>query len=343
MLYIDGLYGEGGGQILRNAVAFSILTKNPIEIKNIRAKRSNPGIQPQHYAAISIMKKLCNAETENLEIGSSHLKFIPKKLQEGKYAFDIGTAGSIPLVFQACILSALQSKKTISIKLVGGTDVRWSPSWDYFTHVFLPLIGKMGIIVNTKLIKRGYYPKGGGEAIITINPYKKIIPLQINEKQEVTDIKGIINIANLPEHIGKRMKHEVIKILSKKNLDVSITIERTTALSAGVGITLWSDLDNTVLGSTVLGEKGIPAEKIAEDASFQLLKEIDTGATLDIYAVDQVLPYMALAGENGESFCIINKLTNHAETNMWLIKQFFDVEFNIIQYKNAKKLSIKQI
>ena len=66
MIHIDGSYGEGGGQILRNAVALSVLTKKPVEILNIRANRPNPGIKPQHYTAIKIIKKLRNEEKSTI-------------------------------------------------------------------------------------------------------------------------------------------------------------------------------------------------------------------------------------------------------------------------------------
>ena len=341
MLQIDGSYGEGGGQILRNAVALSLLTKKPVWIKNIRAKRPNPGIKAQHHTAISCMKNICNAETEGLSIGSSSLKFTPGDLQGGEYRFDIGTAGSMTLVFQACILCSLKTREPVIIRLAGGTDVKWSPSWDYFVHVFLPLIYKMGVVTDTNLIRRGYYPKGGGEAVLTIHPHKKILPLQIDEKQDFTGIEGIIHIADLPDHIGKRMKHAAIKTFMKKNITSSIKIERTQALSMGVCITLWSHSDNTVLGSTVLGEKGVSSEKIGETAALQLLREIDLGATLDVYAIDQMLPYMVFARDSGKSSCIVRSLSNHTKTNMWLIQQFFDTEFEIVEQYKTVKLVIK--
>jgi len=143
LLHIDGSYGEGGGQILRTAVALSVLTKTPLEINNIRANRPKPGIKSQHYTAIKIMEELCNAETDGLTIGSSNLTFSPGKITSGDYHFDIGTAGSIMLVLQACILCSLRTNSPITLKVTGGTDVKWSPSWDYFKHVFLTLIKKI--------------------------------------------------------------------------------------------------------------------------------------------------------------------------------------------------------
>lgn len=339
MLQIDGSYGEGGGQILRYAVALSVLTKKSLEIANIRAKRSNPGLRAQHHTAISCMKSLCNADVEGLSIGSSKLLFSPRDIQPGEYKFDIGTAGSITLVYQACILSSLKTTKPITIRLTGGTDVKWAPSWDYFTHVFLPLIQIMGIKTDAQLIKRGYYPKGGGEAVLTIHPVKKLQPLQLGGKQDFNEIKGIIHIANLPDHISKRMKHAAMKVAVKNNLQSSIQIDKTTSVSLGTGITLWSKSNSTVLGSTFLGEKGITSEKIGEDAANQLIKEIKIGSTIDTFAIDQILPYMVLTRD--ESVCKVRDLSNHTKTNMWLLKYFYDVEFETTKQQDLINFKVK--
>ena len=327
MLSIDGSYGEGGGQILRNTVAISVLTKKPVEIKNIRANRPTPGIKPQHYIAIKSIKELCDAETNGLEVGSSVLTFSPGDIKGGKYKFNIGTAGSITLVFQACILASLNVKEPVIISVTGGTDVKWSPSWDYFRYVFLHLLEKMGLSVKAKLIRRGYYPKGGGEAEITISPSAGLKPLKLNEEQIFEMVNGIINISNLPDHIVTRMKYSAIKILLKKNLQASINIDKVESLSPGTGITLWSQSKNTVLGSTFLGERGMPSEKVGENAANELIREIDAGSSIDLYAFDQLLPYMTIA--RNSSSCVVSRISNHAQTNMWLLKQFFNVDFEL--------------
>ena len=190
MIKIDGSYGEGGGQILRTALGLSVLTDKSVEIFNIRKNRSNPGIRPQHFSAIKIIQEICNSEVSGLSVGSKRLVFKPNEVKQGKYNFDIGTAGSVTLVFQAIILSVLKSNKTIEVNLVGGTDVKWSPSWDFFERVFLELLDKIGVKVESNLKKRGYYPKGGGEAYIKINPVSKIKPLAF-QNSNINKVEGL--------------------------------------------------------------------------------------------------------------------------------------------------------
>lgn len=339
MLTIDGSYGEGGGQIVRTAVALSVLTKQPIEITNIRAGRPVSGLRPQHYTALSCIRSICNAEAEGLSVHSTNLRFSPHDVKPGTYTFDVGTAGSMTLVFQACLLSAFHASAPLTIVLRGGTDVRWAPSWDYFAHVFLPLISKIGIKTEVRLLRRGYYPTGGGEATLTIHPVEKLIPFSAQEPQSFTELSGIIHRANLPDHISTRMKHAAIKTAMKQNLRSAIQIDAAPSSSTGTGITLWSGSEQTILGSTVLGEKTLSAETVGETAANHLIQEIKSGATLDCYAIDQILPYLVLAPK--ESTCLIREISNHTQTNMWLIKQFFSVDFEVTPQQDAHRIVIK--
>jgi len=339
LINLDGSYGEGGGQILRTAVALSVLKKEPIKIVNIRANRPDPGIKAQHYIAIKSVKELCNAETTGLDVGSSTLTFIPGEIKGGKYKFDIGTAGSITLVFQTCILASLKSKEPINIKITGGTDVKWAPTWDYFKNIFVPLIKKMGVSIDANLIKRGYYPKGGGEAEITVYPNSDFKQLKFGTEQIFSEVEGIIYISNLPEHIGTRIKHSAINELLKNNLKAHIKIEQSNSLSPGTGIALWAKSNDTILGSTIIGEKNLSSEEVGKKAVRNLLDEIKSGANLDVHAFDQLLPYLVISNKNEDTTYVIKELSSHAYTNMWVLKKFFNVDFEIKQ--NEKNVSIK--
>lgn len=339
MLSIDGSYGEGGGQIVRTAVALSILTHTPIRITNIRANRPIPGLRPQHYTAVSCVQSMCHAKTEGLSIGSSTLTFDPGIIIPGSYRFDVSTAGSITLVFQTCLLSALTIPAPITITLKGGTDVRWAPSWDYFAHVFVPLLQKIGIKTDVYLLNRGYYPTGGGEAVLTIHPVQNLQPFRVIDPQIFSEIKGIINIANLPDHVSTRMKHAAMKAAMKHHLQSSIKVDAITSTSTGTGIVVWSVSDETILGADVLGERGVTAEQVGENATAQLLREITSGATVDHHAIDQLLPYLAYAPKG--SACLVRELSNHADTHMWLLRQFFDVNFELSQQQDIIRIVVK--
>ena len=320
MIAIDGSYGEGGGQILRMAVALAALTGKSIRVYNIRAGRPNPGLKNQHITAINAVAKLCNAKTRGVAVGSSSIEFHPGKIKGGDYVFDVGTAGSVTLVMQACLLPALMAEEETHFKIRGGTDVKWAPPWDYFQNVFLKLLEKMGCYIDAYLNQRGYYPAGGGEIEVYVEPCE----LQsIGFDEKVEKIKGIVNIANLPSNIAERIEKAAMEELRKHDMDADIAIEETSAKSAGVGIVLWSE--PKVLGSDCLGERGKPAEEVGKEAATKLIQEIKSNADLDEKAVDQLLPYLAMTGGKFKA----RNITKHAETEMWLLKKFIDVDFKI--------------
>jgi RNA 3'-terminal phosphate cyclase (ATP) len=197
----------------------------------------------------------------------------------------------------------------------------------------------MGVKTNVQLIKRGYYPTGGGEAVLTIHPLEHLHPLEAGEMQPFHDIAGIIYRANLPDHISTRMKHAATKVAVKHNLRSSIQVDAEPSSSSGTGITLWSASEAAIIGAAVLGEKGVSAEQVGETAANQLFQEIKTGATIDRYALDQILPYLVLASKG--SVCRVRELSNHAQTNMWLLKQFFDVDFEVAQQQDVVRIVVK--
>lgn len=324
MLSIDGSYGEGGGQILRTAVSLSVLTKTPIKVTDIRANRSNPGLRPQHYVALSIMKQLSNAETKGLTIGSSEIEFHPKSIRPGSFEFDIGTAGSMVLVFQTILLGMLHTPQRIHIRLHGGSDVKWSPSWDYFSEVFLPVVHHMGVPVSAQLCKRGYYPKGGGIAELTIDPGPELLSPIVFDSFHPDHVAGLIHLSGLPDHIAKRMKHEVVKQAMKKDVHCSIRTQVAESLSAGVGLTLWSRSKQGCFGAVSLGEKGVAAETVGKTAVDSMLADITSNATVDVWLSDQILPYFALA--DGSSSFLVRKIAGHCKTNRWVLEQFFQDE-----------------
>lgn len=341
MIEIDGSWGEGGGQILRMSVALSAITGKDVRIVKIRAGRPKPGLAAQHLTSIKSVARLCNAKVEGLDIGSQTVEFRPGELTGGKFNFDVGTAGAITLVFQACFIPALHAPTKSVFTVTGGTDVRWSPPIDYFQHVFLPTVEKMGVFAKIERIRRGYYPKGGGRVVLHVEPVDRLAPLKLEEKGDFVAIGGVSHVGNLPSHIADRMKTAAEEELAgMERTDItSKSFTRDDAFGQGGGIVLWARTKNTILGANSLAERGVKAEKVGQTASEKLAEELNSGSTLDIHLSDQILPYMALA--DGESSFLTREVSNHAETNMWLLGRFFDVEFEKSRIGELHNIRIK--
>lgn len=317
---LDGSYGEGGGQILRTAVALSAVTGEPVEIENIRKGRPKPGLSAQHVKAVEELARICGADVRGCRLHSTRLSFEPGKIKGGTFVVDIGTAGSISLFLQCLMPALMHAPGPIRIRITGGTDVQWSPSIDYMRFVTLGALKKMGYECELRVLQRGYYPRGGGcvEAIVNPSHLKNLS----FEKNPCTLIEGISHSSGLPSHVAERQAASAEKLLHKNGYISSISTEVNNYPSTGSGITLWCGN----AGGTALGRPGLKAEKVGENAADAILTELRSGAGVDEYLADQLIPYIALAG--GGSF-ITRIISMHTKTNIWVTEQFLPVKFKI--------------
>jgi RNA 3'-terminal phosphate cyclase (ATP) len=316
---LDGSYGEGGGQILRTAVALSTVTGEPVEITNIRKARPKPGMSAQHVKAVNSAALLCDAFVTGCSLGSMDLSFIPGKINGRMFNIDIGTAGSIPLLLQCLMLAATHASGAIRLMITGGTDVQWSPSVDYLRFVTMFSLSRMGYECDLRLLHRGYYPRGGGSVEVNINPC--VLEKTNFDENRCSFVEGISHSSGLPAHVAQRQAFSAEKILKLEGYDTRLSIEIRDERSTGSGITLWCQN----AGGIALGKPGLRAENVGNNAAKSLLKELKSGAGVDIYLADQLIPYLALAG--GGSFTT-RMLTPHTKTNVWVTEQFLDVKFN---------------
>jgi len=332
MIEIDGSHGEGGGQLLRMAVALSSVTRKPVAVDRIRAGRPNPGLAAQHVTALRAVAELASAEVEGLAIGSSRIAFRPGDLVGGDHAFDVGTAGSVTLVLQACLPVAFAAKTSTHLRIVGGTDVKWSPPLDYFARVFLPWIRRLGGQADLLSHRRGYYPRGGGEVEMAIQPTPSWSPVQLSEPGALERVRGVAHVSNLDEDIPKRMKAAALRRLHGVP-DAKIE-ERAypseDAVGQGGAVVLWADREHTLLGADALAERGKSSERVGEEAAEALEAEILSGATVDVHAADQIVAYLALS-DRPSSF-MVREVSAHLRTMAWLLPQFLErsVEFQSI-------------
>ena len=298
MIEINGSFGEGGGQIVRTAVALSAVTGKPVRITNIRQGRSKPGLAAQHARAIMALAGICDARTSGATPGSSEIAFSPGEIRGGSHRVEIGTAGSVTLLMQCLLPALLRADAPSSLRIHGGTDVSWAPTVDYFKNVFLPALSSFGAKVSLEVLQRGYYPRGQGEVLLEVEPAKlKAGHLECrtcDTRQSTQSIvQGVSHCSNLPEHVAARQADSAVQMLSEAGFQAHVAREALRLPSMGSGITLWSGCK----GASFLGERGLPAEKVGRRAAEELIIELKSKATVDVHLADQLIPYLALAGE----------------------------------------------
>ncbi len=325
MIEVDGSYGEGGGQLVRTAVALSALTGRALRLAGVRAKRARPGLAPQHLAAVRAVAALCDARCQGLELGSNGFTFEPRaRAAGGELRVDVGTAGSVTLVLQALLPTLLRAREASRVVVTGGTDVRQAPTWDYFCEVLVRLLRSMGLHVRASLTRRGYYPRGGGEVAVQVEPAQPRALL--SEKLSVWKVSGEAHVAHLPLSIAERMRAAAIATLPRDARIGARVLDGGHAVGTGGAITVWAESGACVLGASRVAERSVRAEALGEAVAAELGADMASGAELDLHAADQVLIYLAMTRESS-SFAA-RAISSHARTAMWLIEQFLPARFS---------------
>ncbi len=340
---------EGGGQIVRTALALSTLTGKPFRVDKIRHNRPKPGLKRQHISCIDALMQLANARADGARPGSVGLEFFPGKICGQSLSINIGTAGSISLLLQSVLLPAMFAAAPVGIKITGGTDTKWSIPIDYCDQVILPYFNKFAACTINH-IKRGYYPRGQGTVDITVNPrfhlsdFKNIAELAAQLESTVPKI-SLCDRPTVAEIFGKsaasthlkgaqvaeRQARSAADVL-QRDYAVSIRCEYQNTASVGSVITLWtaSEACNGIAAADALGEKGVRAEKVGAAAAQKLSAVLNSNAVVDRHLADNLVPLLALVGGT----IVTDKITGHIQSNIYVCEQFLDVAFSIDQKKN---------
>lgn len=327
MITIDGAIGYG--QVLRTSIALSALILKPVKITNIRKNRPKPGLMAQHLTGIKIAGEFTNAEIKGLELNSTEIEFIPKSHSIRSRKIDIGTAGSIGLLLQTLTPLLIFADDEVTLDIIGGTFGLGSPTIQFLQHVTFPVLDKMGVpLPEIEIIREGVYPKGQGQVRITFHPVEKLNPIKLLGRGKIKSINGISVVGSLPDDIARRQANSANKTLIEHGYpDAEIEKKIAGTASPGTSITLWTECENSAIGSDNIGKLGKLAEKVGEEAAMELIKSMESNAALDKWTSDQIIPFIALA--KGHSEIKVEDITEHCGTNMLVTEQILDMKFDI--------------
>ena len=336
-LILDGSQGEGGGSILRVGAGLACVKNRTLKIVNIRKNRSHPGLRPQHLIGIQALKTLTNGTLSNVRIGIEELELHPGSDWRTALDLAIPTAGNVGLLMQTLHNALYRAPiEQCSIRIHGGgTYGKAAPGTCYLQNVTYALFNRLGYSVDLKVIRHGFYPKGGAEAVATVTPspagYRGLV---LEERGELKSVEGrIITELNLRQaHVGERIKESLITSASKSlphGVVMGIEVEYSPAPSVGVGVDIWCKFSSgAILGiGTVLGERGVPSETIGKRAALKLRQLLESDATVDSFASDQLVPLLALAEE--PSKFRLDAISSHLQTNLEVIRNFLAREYRI--------------
>ncbi len=354
MISVDGSFQDGGGQVLRTALAMSAITGQAFEITNIRKNRPKPGLRPQHLSCVKAIAELCNGSFEGAEISSDRVRFYPREIRGRTLSVDIGTAGSVTLLLQSLLVPVIFGENKFRVKVAGGTDVPFSPPVDYFSYVLLPHLRKFCESVELGVVRRGFFPDGGGKVELCVKPKlslskcgsfnglvealrgESLAGVCLASQGRLLQVRGSsVASADLQKgEVAERQAKAARLALAGLSVPVSIGSSYSDSLSTGSVMALWavfsdsdevSQMNPVILGSSCLGERGKRAEDVGREAAFQLLNEISSKAPVDRHLADQILPFLALAGGKVK----VSEITPHCTTSIYAIERFLGKCFEV--------------
>jgi RNA 3'-terminal phosphate cyclase (ATP) len=316
---IDGSRGEGGGQVIRTAVSLASICQKPIRVTNIRAKRSQKGLRPQHLQSVVCAAKLCNAVLSGAAVGSTEITFTPGKLVKSfAEKIDTGTAGSISLIMQTIIPISLFGRVNLRVSLVGGTEVPHSPTIDYIMRIVVPVYERLGAEMAISLDKRGYYPRGGGVVRLECVPRSESRPIVLENGDENNESKSVSVFSCsrvLPDHVARRQAISAKNLLENKGFKVLTEIDgHGSSLSPGSSVLVYRVTESQFIGSSALGERGKASERVGEEAVMNFLGEIELNPSVDSHLADMLVTLLSCV--KGRSEFTTSKITDHFTTNV---------------------------
>jgi RNA 3'-terminal phosphate cyclase (ATP) len=318
MITIDGALGEGGGQVLRTALGLSLVTGQPFRIEHIRAKRRKPGLLRQHLTAVEAATAVGDATVDGAEMGSQQLTFKPGRVKPGDYTFAVGTAGSATLVLQTVLPALMLADGPSALRLEGGTHNPMAPPFDFLARTFLPVLNRMGPTVHAVLERPGFFPAGGGRFQVSIEPAKKLIPIELLERGPITAKQARVLMAHLPSGIADRQA-KLLRDRLNWGPDAVRVVSADHSVGPGNAVHVELESESVCEVFTGFGEREVSSATVIGRVVDEVREYLAGDAPVGEHLADQLMIPFALAG--GGSYRAV-KASPHARTNADVIGAF---------------------
>lgn len=325
-IILDGSSGEGGGQILRSSLALSMATGKPFRIHRIRAGRKKPGLMRQHLTCVKAAARICSAQVEGAELGSTALSFRPGPLIPGRYAFAVGSAGSSTLVFQTLMPALLGSGMDFELTLEGGTHNPAAPPLDFLDRVYLAALRRMGAEVSLSVERRGFFPAGGGKWNVLVGPSRAPVPFEVPQRGRLLKRTAKVLWNRIPAREPERARAHLSGKLGWDPADIEL---EEAVESPGPGSVILAELryEHITEMVTAFNPFGASPEAICEGLMADVRRYDDKDTPVGWRLADQLLLPMALGA--GGVFRTM-PVSTHTRTNIETIGEFLERRIEVV-------------
>jgi RNA 3'-phosphate cyclase len=338
---LDCSMGEGGGSVVRVSMALAAGQRKDLRLYNIRANRSKPGLRAQHIQAISAIKQFSGMSTPDLFLGCTDLTLSKKNNEKNIANVKIGTAGSIGLVTQAVSFYSYTQERELELRIKGGaTHGKWAPSIEYLQYVTNEFARMMGKNISLSASRYGFFPKGGAEVKVRFESHKDLVPLTMIERGELEKIEiySIVSKNLAERRVAERQIESFVKNI-KTGAEIVKKPQYIDSFSAGTGLTIIDYYSSgSRMGCFLPGERNLTSERVGEICASLWKKRLNSSASVDEFAADQLIVPMALTA--GKSEITTTEITNHTKTNIDLVKKFINRDIQYKKEDNHYKITV---
>ncbi len=322
LVSIDGSAGEGGGQVLRTALALAAVTGRAFTLERIRAKRPRPGLQPQHLAVVRAAALGCGAEVHGAFDGSPDLRFLPRAAGAGEFTFEIGTAGAATLVLETVVPIVAAAPATSRVSVLGGTHLPRSPSFHYLGRHWVPVVERLGLLVRPTLVRAGFAPKADGRIDCEVRPWARPATLDLSRRGPLVAVRGIAGAAHLRGDVAAKAADAARRLLwEARRIESGWEVVAANASAPGSFLQVEGVFEQGRAAFAALGERGLRPELMAERAARRLLRFIDDdAAVVDPWLADQLA--VPLAAARGGGRLVTSEVSSHLETTAAVLRLF---------------------
>jgi RNA 3'-terminal phosphate cyclase (ATP) len=331
---LSGAHGEGGGALVRTALAMSALTFQPVRIQSVRGAMRVPGLTPEELAIIEALAVSTDADVAGAELESTELTFSPRRQPRALRqkidlsVYDRGKVnGSAVIVLEALLPVLSRTGAVSSVRLRGETHCQGALSFDGFERSTLQAHAEQGMGVSVSLGSAGIGRGGTGEISSEIEP-SQFAPLVWKERGRLLESGATVTYSDLNRGQVDEILGEAEDKLGKLGLMRNAEELSVRSNHAGASLTFWAKYESGQGSCTAVTDRGLHATELVRSVSDEMQRWLMSDATVDEHLADQIL--LAAAFAEGKTTFTTPCVTKRITTMSWVIKQFLPVRLTIL-------------